>query len=193
MTTEKTSDFRDVLKRACEGSDDAISELYEKYAPHIQKAVRRKLNLMIQSKFDSFDFAQDAMISFFTEPELMRQFKDKEPGELIRFLTKMAKNKLLQESRKRLAQKRDVRRECSLDAQATRDSAHTRKSDTPSQFVVAQERLDHLIDGQPEKVRQVVEMRMNGSTYVEIGEELGIDERTARKVIKKLDGAEARA
>jgi len=188
------SSFRDVVRRACEGSEDAIRELYETYGPHIQRAVRRSLNQKIQSKFDSFDFVQDAWISFFAEPDLIRQFKDKDPKELLRYLARMAKNKLLQESRKRLGtQKHDVRRECTLDPHKTPESSYVRKSKTPSQFVMAREQLAHLFDGKSERDRQVLEMRMNGSTFIEISQELGIDERTARKVIKKLDGVEAGA
>ena len=70
----------------------------------------------MRSKFDSLDFVQMVWASFFTEREKMAGFT--EPNDLIRYLAKMAKNKLYQESRRQLkGQKHNVGRERALIAE----------------------------------------------------------------------------
>ena len=46
-----------------------------------------------------------------------------------------------------------------------------------------------MMRNQSVRNRRIVEMRMNGATYEEIGEKLGIHERTARHVIENLAAA----
>jgi DNA-directed RNA polymerase specialized sigma24 family protein len=99
----------------------------------------------------------------------------------------MAQNKLLQESRRRLqGQKHNVGRECAMIVGTEAESAYVRKSNTPSQIVMAKDRLEAMLHERSDRDRQVVELRMQGLTFVEIGKELGIHERTAREVIDKL-------
>lgn len=182
---QQTSAFREAIERVCAGSEQAAQDLIDDYGPHIQRVVRRKLNHQMRSKFDSEDFVQMVWTSFFTEPARIAQFE--EPAELISYLATMAVNKLTQESRRRFTyQKHNVNREQSLENGGAPESSYVRKSNTPSQIVMAREQMDHMMRGQSERNRRVVEMRMNGATYVEIAETLGIHERTARDVIEKL-------
>ena len=186
------SRFRETVERVCAGSEEAALELTEKYGPHIQRVIRRRLNQKMRSKFDSLDFVQMVWASFFNERERIAEFQ--EPDDLIRYLVKMAQHKLLQESRRRLKyQKHNVRRECPLDQARTPESSYARKSATPSQIAMAKEQLDELMDKQSERNRQIVELRMNGATFVEISDRLGIHERTARQVIAKLAPAKLRS
>jgi RNA polymerase sigma-70 factor (ECF subfamily) len=187
--SDKNSEFREIVERVCAGSEDAAWELIETYGPHIQRVVRRKLNQRLRSKFDSLDFVQMVWASFFTEREKLANFT--EPTDLIKYLATMAQRKLIQESRRRLqGQKHNVGRERALIAGSEDESTYVRKSNTPSQIVMAKDRLEAMMREQSERDRQVVELRMQGLTFVEIGEKLGIHERTAREVIEKLALAE---
>lgn len=186
---QEQSAFREAVEQVCAGSEEAAQHLIDDYGPHIQRVVRRKLNQQMRSKFDSEDFVQMVWISFFAEPSRIAQFQ--QPDELIRYLAGMAMNKLSQESRRRLLyQKHNVNREQSLDSGAAPESSYVRKSNTPSQFVMAQERMDALMRGQSDRNRRIVEMRMAGATFVEIANELSINERTAREVVERLASSE---
>ncbi|MCA9122007.1 MAG: sigma-70 family RNA polymerase sigma factor [Planctomycetaceae bacterium] len=183
--SDENSEFRKVVERVCAGSDEAAWELIDTYGPHIQRVVRRKLNQKMRSKFDSLDFVQMVWASFFTERKKLAQFT--EPTELIKYLATIAQRKLIQESRRRLqGQKHNVSRERVLIANSEDESAYVRKSNTPSQIVMAKDRLEAMMRERSDRDRQVVELRMQGLTFVEIGEALGIHERTAREVIEKL-------
>ena len=179
------SEFRDIVERVCAGSDEATWELINTYGPHIQRVVRRKLNQRMRSKFDSLDFVQMVWASFFTEREKLSAFN--EPNELIRYLATMAQRKLMQESRRRfVGQKHNLNRERALIAGSEDESTYVKKSNTPSQIVMAKDRLEAMMHERSDRDRQVVQLRLDGLTYVEIAAELQIHERTAREVIQKL-------
>lgn len=182
---KENSEFRKAIERVCAGSDEATLELIETYGPHIQRVVRRRLNQKIRSKFDSLDFVQMVWASFFAEREKMAAFS--EPDDLIRYLATLAQRKLIQESRRRLTgQKHNVGRERALIEEMEDETTYVRKSDTPSQIVMAKDRLEVMMRERSERDCQVVELRMAGLTFVEIATKLGIHERTAREVIEKL-------
>ena len=183
--SNENSEFRKAIERVCAGSDEAASELVDTYGPHIQRVVRRRLNQQMRSKFDSLDFVQMVWASFFTEREKIASFT--EPDDLIRYLATVAQRKLIQESRRCMhGQKHNLRRERALIAETEDETRYVRKSDRPSQIVMAKDRLDVMMREHSDRDRQVVELRVQGLTFVEIGEELGINERTAREVIEKL-------
>lgn len=183
--SNENSEFRKVIERVCAGSEEATWDLIDTYGPHIQRVIRRRLNQRMRSKFDSLDFVQMVWASIFAEREKMAGFT--EPDDLIRYLATLAQRKLLQESRRRLKhQKHNVGRERALNPEAEDETAYVRKSDTPSQIVMAKDRLEVMMRERSDRDRQVVDLRMQGLTFVEIGEKLGIHERTAREVIEKL-------
>ena len=182
MSTHK-NEFQEAIDRICGGSQEDILEFIKTYEHHIRLVVRRKLSAKMRSKFDSVDFVQMVWASFFTDPGQISQFKNRE--ELLGYLARMARNKVADEGRRRCKyQKHNVNKERSL--QDPEVSASARRKDTPSQFAMAQETFDTMMDEQSERNRRIVEMRMSGATFIEIGEQLGIDEGTARTVIRRL-------
>ena len=182
--TREDSPFEAAVKELCTGSEEAIWDFIQEYGPHIQRVVRRRLHQGLRSKFDSIDFVQMVWVSFFATPDRIAQF-DK-PEDVIRYLVVMAKNKVVEESRRRFEhEKHNVARERPLDQPEIIETAE-RQSDTPSQIAIARERWQSMIEGEPERNRQILQMRMKGATFLEISQSLGIHERTARQVMQKL-------
>jgi RNA polymerase sigma-70 factor (ECF subfamily) len=112
----------------------------------------------------------------------------KTPEELANWLRALASNKVTDEGRQLQTQKRDVAREVRIDEHAALAGPHPASRDpTPSAVAVYHEQLERLVVQQPPKVRRVVELKMQGLTYDEIATALGMDERTARRAIKRLE------
>ncbi|MFV1966693.1 MAG: RNA polymerase sigma factor [Pirellulaceae bacterium] len=188
--SEHNSEFRQALECACSGSQEDFCELIERFGPHIKMVVRKKLHHRMRSKFDTVDFVQMVWASFFADSERRKRIND--PDELLRYLVKMAANKVIEESRRRLKyQKHNVNRELPLRNAEAIGASSRKRSDTPSQIAIARERYAHIIRNRSERDRRIVEMRMHGVTFDEISKKLGIHERTARHVIAKLDKAGA--
>jgi len=187
---ENRSELEELLEQVRAGSEEAALRFIEIYGPHLRRIVREKLRVELRSKFDSLDFVQMVWASFFCEPNRTVEFD--EPEKLIAYLSTVARNKVVQEYRRRICtQKYDVTREQSLEDTDPVESAASRKQATPSQVAMARERWARLVAGQPERNQRVFEMRINGATFPEISRALGIHERTARKIMDQILRSEA--
>jgi RNA polymerase sigma factor (sigma-70 family) len=182
------SPFRHVIQKICSGSQEAVFEFIEVYGPHIQRVVRSRLNQNLRAKFDSLDFVQMVWMTLFTDLTKISKFQ--QPAELIAYLVIIARNKVIEESRRRMMyQKYNVNRESGLDTTDPRVSLAVRRNETPSAELIAREHVDEVLNGKSERDRRVFDLRMEGATFVEIGTELGISERTARQVMTDIEHA----
>lgn len=182
----ETSGFRHAILSVRQGDSDAVWELIKEYGPHIHRYVKRKLDRRMRSKFDSVDFVQMVWASIFRHPSQLATFN--EPSDLLRFLYTMARNKVYDEYRRRLhTGKYNVTLERSMGDQA--QELLEGGGPTPSEIAMAREKWDEMV-GRSERTKQVVELRIGGATYEEIGQALGIHERTARKIIDQLIDSE---
>lgn len=86
-------------------------------------------------------------------------------------------------------QKYNINRESGLEASDPRVSTSARRNETPSAELMARERFDEILNAKSERDRRVFCLRMEGATFVEIGSELGISERTARQVMVDIEHA----
>lgn len=179
-------EFRALLEEAQAGSQDAMCELIERYAPHIVRAVRRKLSKAIRAKFDSFDFVQAVWASFFGAPRGLVRFD--RPEELMGYLVTLAHNKVVDEIRRRMkTEKYNVNRERSLDDSGLHLARSLAAQEpSPSEVAVADELWARLLKGQPEDYRRILELRRVGNTQQQIADQLGLNERTVRRVIQRI-------
>ena len=177
--------FGELLERARQGSDEAAWDLVEAYGPYVMRAIRRTLSREIRGKFDSEDFAQAVWASFFGSPEQYDGVT--EPQQLVGLLAKMARNKVIDEMRKRFqTQKYAIRREQPLSdlADAPR---HLRSRDpTPSQFAIARERWVQLLHAQSDRDRQIIRFKLMGKTHRSIAQQVGVSEKTVKRVLDRL-------
>jgi RNA polymerase sigma factor (sigma-70 family) len=178
-----TDAFQQLLRDAQAGCDTAARELLETYGPHVVRAVRRNLNRSIRSKFDSADFAQAVWASFFAQLQDHQEFAH--PQALLGYLTTMARNKVVDESRRRLtSHKYDVKLEQPLPGED--DARMNGREPTASQVAVADELWDRLIAGQPPHYQAILRLRRDGLTNGEIAQQLSISEKTVRRLIRRL-------
>ncbi len=188
------SELRAFLARIRAGDEVAARELLARYEPQVRLVVRRQLPRILRAQFDSLDFVQSVWGSFFrrmktVSPEL------EDPRNLMMFLARAARNKLVDEYRRAISQKQDRRLQESLwDGDQPRELAGS--DEAPSELAQAREVLERMRDLIPEERRAILELKADGFTNPEIGARLGMSERTVRRVIADLrrqltDGAES--
>lgn len=176
-------DFRGLMQRIREGSEEAAWELVDRYGERIRHVVRRMLNQRLRSKFDSLDFVQLVWSSFFRAGFQPGQFQ--RPEQLAAFLLAMARNKVGMEVRRRLgAEKYNLNREAPLDEGKEEVSG---SQPTPVEVVIARERWNRMLQDQPEHGRRIIELRLQGYTCQEIADSLHLAERTVRRFLKRLE------
>jgi len=183
---EAEPEFVALMRRVRDGSEDASRQLIAQFEPHVLRVVRRRLNKQLRSKFDSMDFMQAVWASIFADRAKLATFD--RAARLLAFLTTVASNMVIEEVRRRLrSEKYNLRHEYPLESAAEYSAWNTNSMmPTPSQFAVAKETWENLLQRQPKPYQRILELRRMGHTNVEIAERLGINEKTIRRVLQKL-------
>ncbi len=180
------NEFRRLLKEVQDGSQAAACELIQRYGPHIVRVVRRRLSKQIRAKFDSFDFVQAVWASFFADPNQLVRFNH--PEDLVGHLAALAHNKVVDEIRRRMrTEKYNVNRERSLNDSGLHFAGELAdRQPSPSQVAIAHELWARLVQGQPAHYRRILELRRAGNSNQQIADQLGLNEKTVRRVIRKV-------
>jgi RNA polymerase sigma-70 factor (ECF subfamily) len=177
-------DFEALWQRVRDGDPVAIGTFVGKYGNALIRVVRRRLHSKLRARFDSADFVQDVWASFFAH---LPKDAPSSPEQLAAFLEALARNKVAEIARNQVAKKNNVHREqVSLnDSQATLPVPAARQA-TPSTAAMSREEWDRLLDRQPPLYRHILVLRREGREIAQIAVELGVSERTVRRVLTKL-------
>ena len=182
---DESRDVRDLLARIQRGDEEAARELLCRYESKVRMVVRRQLPRLLRSRFDSLDFLQSVWGSFFHRIRTGPNDLDEEPN-LIAFLAWAARNKVIDEYRRAATQRQDIHRESPLRNASEDGSEFVAPDETPSQLVEAQETYGRLRALLPEDRRVILELKAEGYSCREIGQRLGISERTVQRVLEDL-------
>lgn len=189
MSTQD-EEFTALLNRIREGSDEALVELVKKYGAHVHRAVHRKLNRAIQSRFDSGDFVQAVWASFFENRQRLFEFTS--PQDLVHFLVRVAHNKVTDEIRRRLVfQGWNVNREVSLEHPDVRNAMVSRAPSASEVFRVG-EQLQKIETDETDRLRKILKLRRAGAPYQQIADELKVTKKTVQRVLARLERKVAR-
>jgi RNA polymerase sigma factor (sigma-70 family) len=179
------TEITDFLKRIQAGDEGAARELLQRFEAEVRLVVRRQLPRLLRSRFDSLDFLQSVWGSFFrrmrTSPT---EFEDSR--HLVAFLARAAKNKVIDEYRRAASHKNNMHREEPLWADGNRPREVAGSNDTPSEVAEAHEALVRMRELVPEEKRSILELKAEGYSSKDIGERLGISERTVQRVLEEL-------
>ncbi len=186
MIQENNEQFEELMRRLSSGDELAVDEFLRRFGRHLLRAVRRKLDSRLRSKFESSDFTQAVWASFFENIVHGRQFAS--PEEVVASLNILVHNKLVDAFRKFLVfQKNNLARE----GDAAEQSMQQLVADvpTPSAIAVAREQWRTIVMVLPLNEQRMVSMRMGGETLEAIALRFGLSERTVRRVFKRLENS----
>ena len=177
--------LQSLLVRIRGGCELAARELVSSMSCHICRVIERRMDRRLKQKYDTDDLAQMVWASFFRYRWQAADFSQHD--QLRQYLVAMARHKVIQVIRRHVqATKRDVRREWSLDDPAVGPTPATTGCQTASQLAIRNECLEKCLRGEKPQVARILELRLGGAAYVEIADELGIHERTVRRIMKRL-------
>jgi len=174
-----------LIARIRQGDENAARELLKRYESAVRVVVHRQLPRLLRGRFDSLDFVQIVWADFFHRVQTSpTDFEDSH--QLITILAWAAKNKVVDEYRRASSQRQNIRREESLWTRDGHPIELCTDEDSPSEVAEAHEAFDRLSDSLPEDRRAILELRAAGFTGKEIGEQLGISERTVQRTMEDL-------
>lgn len=186
-TVERSeSNFTQLIERYAAGDPGALTQLYAEYGGVVREAVRRRLPDRLRKEYDSLDFVQDVWASFCHIPPGRNQFRS--PDELGGFLSRLAKNKVIDVCRRRLGtQGYDVTREQPMVRAA--DGAEVPlpgREATPSQWAIAGERWDAIAATLSPPHLLVATRLREGFSQKEVAEMAGVTDRTVRRIVDHI-------
>ena len=92
---------------AKEGDQSAIDELCRVYGERVRRIIRFRMDRRLRSKIDSADVVQDALVRALGG---LQDFTYRDDGDFMRWLSRIAENRLHDIVDRFHAQKRDIRR-----------------------------------------------------------------------------------
>jgi RNA polymerase sigma-70 factor (ECF subfamily) len=165
---------------AKEGDKLAIEQLCRIYGERVRRIIRLRIDRKLRSKIDSVDVVQDALILAMGG---LKDFTYRNEGDFLRWLSKIAENKLHDILDKFYTEKRDIRREIPFKKvennteEVSFMAAEPLDTTTPSVLLFKKEQLDRLesaIDELKPDYREVIYLsRIERLSNAEIAEKLG--------------------
>jgi RNA polymerase sigma factor (sigma-70 family) len=177
--------FDDLIRRVRAGDQEAANVLVKSYEPFIRRAVRFRLaDARLGTLLDSMDICQSVLASFFIRAA-SGQYELQTPGQLLKLLTAMARNKLNSQARKQHAQRRDARR---VDSGGQDAGQFVDARVSPNVEVDARDLLQEVHRRLAPDERRVLELRNQGRDWATIAADLGGGaEALRRKLSRALD------
>src|SRR5262245_19533634 len=164
------SDFAGFIRRIREGDEQAATELVRLYEPLIRREVRLHLrDRRLRRLFESRDVCQSVLGSFFVGTAL-GQYDFETPGQLVKLLAAMTRNKVAAAARDHYRQRRDSRRTTDL---ADGGEQIADQGPSPSETIRGEELLKLLQAELTQDERAVAELRRQGLTWEDVAARLG--------------------
>jgi len=178
------------------GDESALERLCRVYGERVLRIIRMRMGPELRTKLQSIDLVQDAFISALRSLE---NFTYENEGDFLRWISKIAENRIRDNLDKFHADKRDIRREIPLNnyRQPNQDSVvrnyEPMTSTTQSMIISKQEDLDKLekaIDRlKPEYKEVIILTKIEGLSYKEAAEQLGKSPDAVRMILSRAMAA----
>ena len=162
MNSVNDHNTQHLVTLAKEGDKPAVEQLCRIYGERVRRIIRLRIDSKLRPKIDSVDVVQDALVLALAGLE---NFTYKNEGDFLRWLSRIAENKLRDTLDKFHADKRDIRREIpfkKIETDCENGSfclAGPLQTTTPSVLLSRKEQLDRLeraIDELKPEYREVI-------------------------------------
>ena len=160
----------DLVRRLRAGDQQAAEELVRRYEPVVRLEVRVRLrDPRLRRVFDTMDICQSVLGSFFVRAA-GGQYDLDQPGQLVKVLLAIARNKLAYHVRRQRAQRRDYRR---LEPIGQDHEEALAVDGCPGQQCEARDLLGTFRARLSPEERELADLRAQGVEWADIAVRLG--------------------
>jgi len=192
----ETNNTQYLVALAKEGDEAAVNQLCSVYGERVHRLIRLRLDKKLRPKLDSVDVVQDTLILAMRG---LKNFTYKDEGDFLRWLSKIAENRLRDMFDKFHADKRDIHKEIPFKGKDRRTeggsvgAAEPVAETTPSVIMRKKEALDRLeksLDCLKPEYREIILLkRIEGLSHTEIAERLGKNTGAVRMLLARAMAA----
>ncbi|HEV3082848.1 MAG TPA: RNA polymerase sigma factor [Gemmataceae bacterium] len=170
-----------LLEKLCSGDAAAAEQVFLAYEPYLRKVVRRQLPPRLRAKLDSVDVVQSIWA------DVLQGFRSAgwrfaDAAHLRAFLVKATQHRFIDRIRQH---ERAVKLEKSL-ACTDPEQLPPAKQPRPSEAVQADDLWQRMLTLCPPAHHQILELKRQGLTLVEIAQRTGLHEGSVRRILRQL-------
>jgi RNA polymerase sigma-70 factor (ECF subfamily) len=178
---EESNSFLDLIRRVRAGDPDGAAELVRRFTPAVRRMIRVQLrDQRLRRLLDSMDVCQSVLASFFIRTAA-GQYDLNQPGQLLRLLVVMARNKLATRARHSCVQRREFLAANAADAPAERVAP----GPGPCQQAAWRDLLQAVLGRLTDDERQLADRRADRQEWRQIAAELGGNPEALRKKLTR--------
>jgi RNA polymerase sigma-70 factor (ECF subfamily) len=171
-----------LVQRFRQGSQDAATQLYLRYAQRLHALTRAQCSGELARQVDAEEIVQSVFGSFFRGAS--QGYYDLPAGEeLWKLFLVIALNKIRAKGNYYRAGKRDVR--LTLHGEHVEDQATLRRTSREADLAFLQVAVEEAMNRLPPKCRQMVQLRIDGYEVAEIAQETGRSQRTVERLLQQ--------
>lgn len=179
---EEPDDLSAVLERVRGGDEVALAELLQRYERQLRLAARVLLGPRLRAQLDSLDLVQSVhrvLLPGLREGKYDVSSLDK----LLALVRTVIRHKVIRNWRR--IQRQQVTETSKVAGEGGGDSTRV-PDDDPSQSVVADDLMQHVLASLSGSDRQLVELRIQGYSTAEIAQRLSCDANGLRARLSRL-------
>lgn len=180
MASPVTHKTQELLALAKQGDGFALGQLCDAYGERVRRIVRLRMSPELRCQVDSMDLVQDTLLMAVRDLDDFTWHND---GDFLRWLLSVAENRIHDNVDRFHAQKRDIRRQVSLEKLAEHATSLERHgglplaTTTPSVVLARREDFDRLEQAmdriKPEYRKVIMLAKIEGLSHKDIGARLG--------------------
>jgi RNA polymerase sigma-70 factor (ECF subfamily) len=172
----------------CAGDEDAARLIVERYVDRLVALARQRLSPRLARRFDPEDVLQSVFRTFFDRAKA-GQFHLEGPDDLSKLLTRITIHKTLRQVAFHRAAKRNPDRETAhAEDEPQKLLELLDREPSPEEANVFVDLLDDFLSQLQTQDRQIIELRLQGQTNLEIADRLGVSERKVRRLMERIRG-----
>ena len=178
----------DLLAQVRGGDAAAAEELVRTYEPELRRAIRVRLtDARLRRLVDSIDICQSVLAGFFVRTAA-GQYDIQTPEELLKLLVTMARNRVIDWARRTQADRRDGRRDVSIEQDNGEQMQFASNQPGPVSVLVSRELLEQVRSRLAPEELKLMEQRAEGLNWNEIAGTTGDQANAVRmKLTRALD------
>jgi len=168
------------------GSQSAAQELFDRYCERLMRLAKRRIGQRMTSRVDPEDVIQSAFRTFFIRVR-NDEFSFHEEDDLFKLLVRLTVHKTLRQIAFHRAGKRNPELEAAQGSDA-QDLLQQVSGDEPSPdaAVALIDEFERFLGQLPPLDRQVLALKLQGYSTVEIAEQIGSYDRKVRRILERI-------
>jgi RNA polymerase sigma factor (sigma-70 family) len=168
------------------GDEEAARQLFDRYAEQLVLLARRRISQRLSSRIDAEDIVQSVFRTFFHRAR-QGQFHVEDPDDIVKLLARITVYKTFRQ----VAFHRRAKRNASQETGQVDDAQEMLMKllagePSPEETAAFLDQLEHFLGKLKAEERQILEMRMEGHSNVDIASHMKVTDRHIRRVMEKV-------